>query len=120
METMAEEAGDGLVEADKDDDDVPGIPNTLKERHKKRRLLDEDGRLRCEGEDFDQPAGNDGSRAGGSSQALITTFAGLTVGIPALVANRYLLARVDRLVLELEGSSLTVLEQLLEQRGNEQ
>lgn len=59
-----------------------------------------------------QGLGNVGSLAGGISQALITTFAGLTVGIPALVGNRYLLARVDRLVLELESAALTMLELL--------
>jgi biopolymer transport protein ExbB len=46
--------------------------------------------------------GNVSSLAGGISQALITTFAGLTVAIPALVANRWLLSRVDSLLLELE------------------
>lgn len=49
-----------------------------------------------------QGLGNVGSLAGGISQALVTTFAGLSVGIPALVANRWVLARVDRLVLDLE------------------
>ena len=47
-----------------------------------------------------------GALAGGISQALITTFAGLCVGIPALVANRYVLARVDALVIELEEIAL--------------
>jgi biopolymer transport protein ExbB len=40
--------------------------------------------------------------AGGISQALVTTFAGLSVGIPALIANRFLLGRVDGLLLALE------------------
>jgi biopolymer transport protein ExbB len=40
--------------------------------------------------------------AGGISQALVTTFAGLSIGIPALIANRFLLGRVDRLLLGLE------------------
>jgi biopolymer transport protein ExbB len=62
----------------------------------------------------DQGLGNVGSLAGGISQALVTTFAGLCVGIPALVANRYLLARVDSLLLELEEVSSGVLELLLE------
>ncbi|MCO4743341.1 MAG: MotA/TolQ/ExbB proton channel family protein [Proteobacteria bacterium] len=56
--------------------------------------------------------GNVGSLAGGISQALITTFAGLTVGIPAVVANRWLLARVDALLLDLEDASLAVLDAL--------
>ena len=41
-----------------------------------------------------------GGIAGGISQALITTMAGLTVGIPALIAYRWVLARADDLVLE--------------------
>lgn len=53
--------------------------------------------------------GNVGSLAGGISQALITTFAGLSVGIPAVVANRYLLSRVDALLLDLEEVALTTL-----------
>ena len=48
--------------------------------------------------------------AGGISQALITTFAGLSVGIPALVGNRYILARVDDLLLDLEALSTALLE----------
>jgi len=40
--------------------------------------------------------------AGGISQALVTTFTGLSIGIPALIANRFLLARVDALLLQLE------------------
>ena len=57
-----------------------------------------------------------GALAGGISQALITTFAGLSVGIPALVANRYVLARVDGLVIDLEEVSLGVVN-LLASRG---
>ena len=60
--------------------------------------------------------GNVGNLAGGISVALITTFAGLCVGIPALVANRFLLSRVDRLLLELEEASQRVLELLTTSR----
>ncbi len=55
---------------------------------------------------------NVGDLAGGISQALVTTFAGLSVGIPAVMANRYLLARVDNLLLDLEELSLGVLDLL--------
>ena len=58
----------------------------------------------------DQGLGVVSSLAGGISQALITTFAGLSVGIPALVGHRFLLARVDELVLGLEEVALEVLE----------
>lgn len=48
--------------------------------------------------------------AGGISQALITTFTGLCVGIPALVAHRYVLSRVDALSLEMEEVATLVLD----------
>ena len=48
--------------------------------------------------------------AGGISQALISTMAGLTVGIPALVAHRWVLARADGHVLLLEEVGLNSLE----------
>ena len=59
------------------------------------------------------------SLAGGISQALITTFAGLTVGIPALIAHRYLVSRVDDLVLEMETFSQAMLEHLDASSGEE-
>jgi len=59
---------------------------------------------------------NVGDFAGGISQALITTFAGLSVGIPSVVANRYLLARVDSLLIDLEELSLGVLDMLTADR----
>ncbi len=52
------------------------------------------------------------SLAGGIAQALITTFSGLVVAIPALVAHRFLLTRVDRLVIELEEASLAMLDRI--------
>jgi biopolymer transport protein ExbB len=56
--------------------------------------------------------GNVGNLAGGISEALITTFAGLCVGIPAVVANRYLLSRVDALLVDLEEVSLDLVDAL--------
>jgi biopolymer transport protein ExbB len=55
--------------------------------------------------------------AGGISQALITTFAGLSVGIPAVVANRYVLARIDALLIDLEEVSLSLLQLLEDARA---
>jgi len=52
------------------------------------------------------------SLAGGISQALITTMAGLSVGIPALVAYKWVLARADAFVLELEELALMVLDRV--------
>ena len=53
-------------------------------------------------------AGNANVLAGGISQALITTAAGLSVAIPALIFHRFFLRRVDELVvtMEQEGSKL--------------
>ena len=52
--------------------------------------------------------------AGGISQALITTMAGLSVGIPTLVAYKWVLSRADELVLEMEEISLSVLDRLVD------
>ncbi len=54
------------------------------------------------------------SLAGGISVALITTFAGLVVGIPALIADRYVLSRVDALVLDLEAAASAATDLLLD------
>lgn len=53
-----------------------------------------------------QGVGNPASLAGGISEALITTAAGLTVAIPAFVAYRYFLGKLDRLILGLEQYAL--------------
>ena len=50
--------------------------------------------------------GNPSAMAGGIAEALITTAAGLIIAIPALVAYRYLRARVDGHVIEMEKESL--------------
>jgi len=45
----------------------------------------------------------------GIKNALITTFAGLTVGIPALVFYYYFVSKSDNLIVELEKNSLKML-----------
>jgi len=57
------------------------------------------------------------SLAGGISQALITTMAGLTVAIPTLIATRWVLARADDLVIELEDVALEALDLLCAEAG---
>ncbi len=59
-----------------------------------------------------QGVGVIGSLAGGISQALITTMAGLSVAIPAVVAHRWVLSRVDDLTLDLEDAALRALDLL--------
>ena len=57
--------------------------------------------------------------AGGIAQALVSTMAGLTVGIPALVAHRWVLARADRVVLSLEDLGLLALGYIARDRISE-
>lgn len=54
--------------------------------------------------------GNNQALAGGISKALITTAAGLTVAIPALVAHRFFQRRVDEIVVEMEQQALKLVE----------
>jgi biopolymer transport protein ExbB len=50
--------------------------------------------------------------AGGIGTALYTTIAGLIVGMLALVVHRYLAARIDRAVAELEAESASLIDQV--------
>lgn len=54
--------------------------------------------------------GNAGNLAGGISEALITTAAGLTVAIPALICHRYFIRRVDELVVGMEQEAIKLVE----------
>jgi biopolymer transport protein ExbB len=45
---------------------------------------------------------------GGIAEALITTAAGLSVAIPALIAYRFLRSRVDRLVIDMEKQAIAL------------
>lgn len=54
--------------------------------------------------------GNSMLLAGGISEALITTAAGLTVAIPSLFFHRFFQRRVDKLVIDLEQESLKLVE----------
>jgi biopolymer transport protein ExbB len=57
-------------------------------------------------------SGDPASLAGGISEALITTAAGLMVAIPALIAYRYLRGRVDGLVVQMEKEAIAMVEAL--------
>ena len=59
-----------------------------------------------------QGTGNAGVLAGGISEALITTAAGLTVAIPALVMHRYFLRRIDTIVITLEQETIKLVDAL--------
>lgn len=56
--------------------------------------------------------GNPASLAGGIAEALITTAAGLTVAIPALLAYKYLRARVQQLVVQMEKEAMKLVQTL--------
>ena len=59
--------------------------------------------------------------AGGIAMALITTAAGLTVAIPALIGYRYYRSRVDALVVSMEKEAIKLVEALhrRQERGEE-
>ncbi|MGR9072028.1 MAG: MotA/TolQ/ExbB proton channel family protein [Gammaproteobacteria bacterium] len=63
--------------------------------------------------------GDPGVLAGGISEALITTAAGLTVAIPSLIFHRYFEGRVDELVLNMEEESLKLIEMIHGEREEE-
>ncbi len=54
--------------------------------------------------------GDAGNLAGGISEALITTASGLSVAIPALIAHRYFIRRVDALVVNMEQEAIKLVE----------
>lgn len=57
-----------------------------------------------------QGTGNANLLAGGISEALITTAAGLSVAIPALVMHRYFQSRISTLVLQMEQESIKLVD----------
>jgi biopolymer transport protein ExbB len=56
--------------------------------------------------------GNAGVLAGGISEALITTAAGLSVAIPALIMHRYYVRRIDSIVVTLEQEAIKLVDAL--------
>lgn len=64
--------------------------------------------------------GNPGALAGGISEALITTAAGLSVAIPSLIAYRYLRGRIDGLVVQMEKETMKLMETLHGPNGDSQ
>ena len=62
-------------------------------------------------------AGNAAVLAGGISEALITTAAGLTIAIPSLFFHRFFQRKVDELVIGMEQEALKLVEVLNSDRG---
>jgi len=61
---------------------------------------------------------NPGSLAGGISEALITTYAGLTVAIPTIVMYKYLQSKTNALILLMEEHSIRLVDLLKEREGD--
>jgi biopolymer transport protein ExbB len=57
-----------------------------------------------------QGTGNASVLAGGISEALITTAAGLTIAIPALIFHRYFQRQIDSLVITMERETVKLIE----------
>jgi len=64
-------------------------------------------------------AGNANVLAGGISQALITTAAGLSVAIPALMFHRFFLRRIDELIVTMEQEASKLVDILQGDREEE-
>jgi biopolymer transport protein ExbB len=75
------------------------------------------GMIRVFNEIVTQGTGNASVLAGGISEALITTAAGLVVAIPALIMHRFYNRRVDNVVVELEQQAIKLVDAL---HGNRQ
>ena len=59
-----------------------------------------------------QGTGNASVLAGGISEALVTTAAGLSVAIPALIMHRYFVGRIDSIVIGLEQETIKLVDAL--------
>jgi biopolymer transport protein ExbB len=62
--------------------------------------------------------GNAAVLAGGISEALITTAAGLTVAIPSLFFYRFFQRRIDELVVSMEQEALKLIEVMHSDRAD--
>ena len=77
------------------------------------------GMIKVFAEIMAQGTGNASALAGGISEALITTAAGLSVAIPALIMHRYLTGRIDAIVVELEQETIKLVDALHSEENTE-
>ncbi len=63
--------------------------------------------------------GNPNELAGGISQALLTTAAGISVAIPSLIFHRYFRGRVNALVVSMEAEALRMIEVMHGERSGD-
>ena len=78
------------------------------------------GMIRVFAEIMSQGTGNASVLAGGISEALITTAAGLTVAIPALAMHRYFIGKIDAIVVELEQETIKLVDALHSEENTEE
>jgi biopolymer transport protein ExbB len=64
--------------------------------------------------------GNPNELAGGISQALLTTAAGISVAIPSLIFHRYFRGRVTTLVVNMEAEAIRLIEVMQGRRSVEE
>lgn len=62
--------------------------------------------------------GNPNELAGGISQALLTTAAGISVAIPSLIFHRYFRGRLNSLVISMEAEALKMIEVMHGERSD--
>jgi len=77
------------------------------------------GMIRVFSEIMLQGTGNANALAGGISEALISTAAGLSVAIPTYMFHRYFTRKVDSLILSLEQESIKLVDALHTDRAVE-
>lgn len=70
------------------------------------------GMMKVFGDIFNQGTGDSQVLAGGISLALVTTAAGLVVGIPALIMHRFFDRKIQGIVIQLEQQSLKLVDAL--------
>jgi biopolymer transport protein ExbB len=68
------------------------------------------GMIRTFNDITDQGVGNPQVLAGGISEALVSTAAGLVVAIPAVICYRFLRSRVESLVIQMEKESMKLVQ----------
>ncbi|WP_342662479.1 MotA/TolQ/ExbB proton channel family protein [Oceanospirillum maris] len=66
---------------------------------------------------MEQGAGQAPALAGGISQALVTTAAGLSIAIPSLLFHRFFERKVQEIVVHLEQESIKLVDELFGQRA---
>jgi biopolymer transport protein ExbB len=68
----------------------------------------------------DQGIGQTAALSGGISQALLTTVAGLFIGIPVLIAYNYFTSKSENLILDIEKYTNDLIQKIIHVKSNNQ